>query len=229
MTEAINNTKELPISTRSYFSVYFEKQTYLNVIFLLSSLATGIFMFTYAVTGISISFGMSFTVFGIFIAIIFLLSIPFIMNIYTKYVSVITGEPIIIVENPELRGNFFEKAFSLLKDRGIQVSFIFMIISLPLSIIMFTFVVTMLSISVGFIAALAYPIVYFVFASDGIDSPEINLGSFVWDLPVWSEFTLAFIFVILGIILLTVTLNLINSIVYSYVNNLNYSLNKIYK
>ena len=209
-------------NNRSLFSVYRDIQTYKNIVFLLSLLIIDIFLFTYVVTGISLSFGLVVTVIGIVVAFAFLRSIPYLMNGYSKYTTKMTGIQVIGIGSPQTEGNLFGKTFSLLKNKKILKSMGFMIFGLFLSIFIFTLVITILSISIGFIAAISYPLVKYILGLSDIDiSLGVNIDWFQWEFPVWSEYVLSVGIFIIGFMLLTFALNLINALVQSYVEMIN--------
>ena len=209
-------------NNRSLFSVYRDIQTYKNIIFLLSLLIIDIFLFTYVVTGISLSIGLAVTVIGIVVAFAFLRSIPYLMNGYSKYTTKMTGIQVIGIGSPQTEGNLFGKTLSLLKNKKILKSMGFMIFGLFLSIFIFTLVITILSISIGFIAAISYPLVKYILGLSDIDiSLGVNIDWFQWEFPVWSEYVLSVGIFIIGFMLLTFALNLINALVQSYVEMIN--------
>lgn len=222
MNAELNEDTTDQMSARSLLSVYREKQTYKNIIFLLSLLIIDIFLFTYVVTGISLSIGLAVTVIGIVVAFAFLRSIPYIMNAYSKYTTVMTGMQVIGIGTPITEGNLFGKTLSLLKNKKITKSMVFMIFGLFLSIFIFTLVMTVLSISIGLISAITYPLVKYILGLSDIDiSLGVNITWFEYDFPVWSEYVLSIGIFIIGFIMLTFALNLINALVQSYVDMIN--------
>jgi hypothetical protein len=144
------------------------------------------------------------------------------MNAYSKYTTVMTGMQVIGIGTPITEGNLFGKTLSLLKNKKITKSMVFMIFGLFLSIFIFTLVMTVLSISIGLISAITYPLVKYILGLSDIDiSLGVNITWFEYDFPVWSEYVLSIGIFIIGFIMLTFALNLINALVQSYVDMIN--------
>ena len=181
-----------------FFGVFADPKAWGGLVFMLISLVTGIIYFTWAVTGLSLSLGVMVLIIGIPVAIIFLLSFRGIAFLEGRLVEALLGERM------PRRASFTDSSLSwgerlkiLLTGKATWLSIIYMILMLPLGIIYFTVMVTLISISLGLIVS---PILAYVF--------NLPIGSFingdvVWQLPDY----LTPLFSVLGVFLGTATLH----------------------
>lgn len=149
-----------------FFGVIADRHTWGAFFYLLFSLGTGIFYFTWAVTGISLSIGFMVLVIGIPFTGLFLLSIRSIAVFEGRLIEWMLGyrmprHPIIDVS----RKGLWEQFKSWLSDGYTWSAMGFFVLMLPLGIIYFTLMVTFMSISLAFMAS---PVAYFIFHHDPI-------------------------------------------------------------
>ncbi|WP_133499819.1 sensor domain-containing protein [Cognatilysobacter terrigena] len=181
-----------------FFGVAAEPRTYAALFYMLLSLATGIFYFTWVVTGLSMSAGLAVLIIGIPFVILFFGSVRVLSLVEGRLVEVMLGErmprrPTYVAKD----GTLLERIRELFVDPRTWGSMLYMLLMLPLGIIYFTVAVTLLSIAAGFIAA---PVLALFAWAGWAPFDEFTIsGVNYWGLP--------FVFVG-GIVLLFATLHL---------------------
>jgi uncharacterized membrane protein len=162
-----------------FFGVLGDIRTYGALLYMLLSLATGIFYFTWATTGLSLSAGLIVLIVGLPFVTAFLLSARGIALIEGRIIEGVLGErmPRHVV--------FFRKDLgwwggfkALIGDRTTWSAILYMILQLPLGIIYFTVMITLISVS---LALVAMPILHYVF-----DYPFVQTDHHMYYLPGWS-------------------------------------------
>jgi len=181
-----------------FFGVYADPRAWGGLVFMLISLATGTLYFSWAVTGLSTSLGVMVLIIGIPVAILFLLSFRGIAFLEGRLVEALLGERM------PRRASFtdsslpwMERLKLLLTGKSTWLSWIYMILMLPIGIIYFTVMVTLISLSLGLVAA---PIAGIFF---NIPVMMIDNADFYWELPTYLTPLLA----VLGVALATSTLH----------------------
>lgn len=184
-----------------FFGIFADPRAWGALMYMLFALVTGIVYFTWTVTGISTGLGMIFLIIGIPIIILFLYSIQGIAFIEGRIVEALLGERMPRRSRyTNTNVTIWERIKNLLKDRTTWIGMLYMVIQLPLGIIYFTFVVTLIATSIGFIFA---PIAQLI-----LNVNMINIDGYWYGPPDW---TLPLI-IIGGMLLLTVTMHLIKAI-----------------
>jgi uncharacterized membrane protein len=195
-----------------FFGVAADPHTYSALFYMLLSLATGIFYFTWAVTGISLSVSL----------VVLIIGFPFIVLFFgsVRVLSLVEGrlvESMLGVRMPR-RPAFSTRGMSIWKRIGAMFSdprswsaLFYMLMMLPLGIIYFTLAVTMLSISLALAGA---PLIRLVGDLSGLhsscDAAEWICGPVMW-LNSWPG---TFVLCIIGILLLFVTLHMARGLGY---------------
>ncbi|MEQ1511281.1 MAG: sensor domain-containing protein [Lysobacteraceae bacterium] len=137
-----------------FFGVIAEPRTYAALFYMLLSLATGIFYFTWVVTGISLSAGLAVLIIGIPFAILFLGSTRMFSLLEGRIVEVMLGERMPRRPLYSSRGKpWLTRIGEMFSDPRTWTTLLYMVLMLPLGIIYFTLAVTLLSVSLSFIAA----------------------------------------------------------------------------
>ncbi len=192
-TSASTNGKVYP----GFFGVFADPRAWGGLVYMLISLATGTLYFSWAVTGLSTSLGVIVLIIGIPVAILFLLSFRGIAFLEGRLVEALLGERM------PRRASFtdsslpwMERLKLLLTGKSTWLSWIYMILMLPLGIIYFTVMVTLISISLALIAS---PILSIVFNIPVVTNPNGN-----WYMPEYLTPLLA----ILGVGLATAAMHL---------------------
>jgi uncharacterized membrane protein len=185
-----------------FFGVAADPHTYGALFYMLLSLATGIFYFTWVVTGASLSISLLILIVGIPLLLLFLLSVRLLSLVEGRIVEVLLGErmprrPLYTQRNKRLLARIGD----MFTDGGTWTAMLYMLLMLPLGIVYFTVVVTLLSVSLAFIAA---PLGLFFPPSFDVTFVHWNVTEQApWLLPVIS---------VIGIVLLFATLHLARGI-----------------
>jgi len=185
-----------------FFGVALEPRTYAALFYMLLSLATGIFYFTWVVTGASLSAGLSVLIIGIPFVILFFGSVRVLALVEGRLVEVMLGErmprrPLYASTSATLMGRIAE----MFTDPRTWATMLYMLLMLPLGIVYFTLAVTLLSVSLAFI-----------FAPVAVLLDAIGLLSFSSTLEISAEpYQMPFLF-LGGVLLLFGTLHLARGI-----------------
>ncbi len=187
-----------------FFGVAADPHTYGALFYLLLSLVTGIFYFTWAVTGLSLSAGLSILIIGIPFFLLFLGSVRGLSLLEGRIVETMLG-----VRMPRRPPYPAQQGLPLLKRVGAMftdghtwTTLFYMLLMLPLGIIYFTIAVTLLSVSLAFIGS---PFV----KAFGFNVINMDVDGFSYYGPDWAG-TLALCFV--GVVLLFASLHLVRGI-----------------
>lgn len=188
-----------------FFGVAADPRTWGAMFYMLLALATGIFYFVWAVTGVSLSAGFSVLIIGIPFIVLFLGTVRALSLIEGRIVEAMLG-----VRMPRRPPYPAQSAQSLMKRIGTMFSdartwttLLYMILMLPLGIVYFTLTVTLMAVSIAFIGA---PVAYIF--DDVSDHITINWGAGA-HVPGWGD---VFLLCIIGIVLLFVTLHLVRAL-----------------
>jgi hypothetical protein len=182
---------------KRFFGVYDDPKAWGALLYMLTSMITGIVYFTWAVTGLSLSLSFAIFVFGLLFAVFFTVSLRGLALLEGRIVEGLLG-----VRMPR-RPLFFQKGigwFERLKDnltdKHTWLSLLYFLLQLPLGVIYFTLIVTLFSVSIALMAA---PVVQSI-----TDFPIISIGSLMYYIPTWS----VPLFLLLGFLIWTVTMHL---------------------
>lgn len=159
-----------------FFGVVAEPRTYAALFYMLLSLATGIFYFTWVVAGASMSAGFAVLIIGIPFVILFFGSVRVLSLVEGRLVEVMLGER--MPRRPLYSGRgkpWMERIKDMFVDPRTWGTLLYFLLMLPLGITYFTVAVTLLSVSVAFVAT---PFVVWF----GDVATDMRLGS--WGIPV---------------------------------------------
>lgn len=145
-------------SNRSWFSRFFgviaEPRTYASLFYMLLALATGVFYFTWVVTGISLSGGLAVLIIGIPFVILYFGSVRVLSLVEGRIVEVMLGERMPRRPLYSTRGKpLLERIKELFTDPRTWATQLYFLLMLPLGIAYFTVAVTGLATSLGLIVA----------------------------------------------------------------------------
>jgi uncharacterized membrane protein len=186
-----------------FFGVAADPRTYASLFYMVFALATGIFYFTWVVTGLSLSIGLSVLIVGIPFVILFFGSIRLLSLVEGRLVEVMLGErmprrPLYADRSKPLMARIGE----MFKDPRTWSSMLYMALMLPLGVFYFTLAVTALSVSLSFIAA--PPMVWFGFAEMnadfdgwalfGMQDGVVGTSAGYWSLPLLFALGVALLF-----------------------------------
>ena len=198
-TASANGTSPAAKTYPGFFGVYADPKAWGGLLYMLISLITGTLYFSWAVTGLSTSLSLMILILGIPITILFLLSFRGIAFLEGRLVEALLGERM------PRRASFtdsslpwLERLKLLLTGKATWLSWLYMILMLPLGVIYFSAIVTLVSLS---LALLISPILAYVF--------HLPIGTFVdgeviWHLPEY----LTPLYSILGVGIATTTMHI---------------------
>lgn len=158
--------KERKGFVKSFFGVVIDPITWGSFFYLMISLATGIFYFTWVVTGLSLSAGLLVLIIGLPFLAIFILSVRGIGLVEGRVVEALLGVRM-PRRQPYSRRNIslWERYKAIITDRHTWFTVVYMIIMLPLGTFYFSFFITLIVLSLS-----------------GIAIPVLQLG---YDIPVF--------------------------------------------
>ncbi|HTY81176.1 MAG TPA: sensor domain-containing protein [Dehalococcoidales bacterium] len=182
-----------------FIGIYAEPRMWGSLLYLIFSLATGIIYFTWAVTGISVSVSLLVLIVGLPIAGLFLLSVRGIALLEGRLVEALLGvrmprRPLFSRKDT----GWWQKFKGMLASGYTWTALVYMILQLPLGVIYFTVVVTLIGVSLSLITS---PIWYAVFNAPFI----VVYGGYGYYMAPWATILL----VIGGLLLLTGTMHLV--------------------
>ena len=161
------------------FGVFADPYAYGALIYMLLSMATGIFYFTWVVTGLSLTAGLALLIIGIPFAIVFFASVRGLALVEGRLVEGMLGERMPRRPAYAMRdATLMARVGAIFSDPRTWSTLLYQLLMLPLGIFYFTVAVTALTLSLS-VAAL--PLVELITGRgvllwDGIE----------WHLPLWS-------------------------------------------
>ncbi len=190
-----------------FFGVAADSRTWGALFYMLLALATGIFYFTWAVTGVSLSMGLSVLIIGIPFAILFLATVRALSLLEGRIVETMLG--VRMPRRPPYPSNagksLGQRVGAIFTDVHTWTTLFYMVLMLPLGILYFTLTITLLSISLAFIGT---PVLKALSVEDVI---YLNCG-----IPHWlcddNYWPLAVLTCIAGILLLFATLHMVRGL-----------------
>lgn len=188
-----------------FFGVALDPRAYAALFYMVLALATGIFYFTWVVTGLSLSAGFAILIIGIPFIILFFATVRALSFVEGKIVEAMLG--VRMPRRPQAmarEGSIWQRIGAMFTDPRTWSTLFYMLLMLPLGIIYFCIVTIGTSFALGLVAA---PFVALFsdfesgiqFANDGIN---------IWSAPAWS---LPILFVC-GVLLLFVMLHVARGI-----------------
>ena len=197
-----------------FFGVAADPRAYAALFYMVLALATGIFYFTWVVTGLSVSLGLSITIVGIPLLILFFGSVRVLSLVEGRIVEVMLGERMPRRPLYSQRGKpWLEWIKEMFTDPRTWGTFLYMLLMLPLGVAYFTLAVTLVSVA---LSAIAVPLLVWtgwadtsvsvdgwqiLYVGDGVLSTSVE----PWGLPL---------LLVAGIVLLFVLLHLARGIGY---------------
>lgn len=158
-----------------FFDVLTVPRAYSTLLYLLLSMATGILGFTFVVTGLSLSLGLSILVIGLPVALAFLLGVRLLALGEIHLLRALVADdgspaPAVVPGGP----GWLARLTSLLKDRRTWTSLLYFLVHLPLGILAFTVLVSLLAVG---LSLLAVPVAAVLQAGGAFDG---DLGGLAW-------------------------------------------------
>ncbi len=185
-----------------FFGVALDPHTYGALFYMLLSLATGVFYFTWVVTGLSLSLSLLILIVGIPILLLFLGSVRVLSLVEGRIVETMLGER--MPRRPaytDRSQSWQQRIGSMFTDGRTWLTMLYFVLMLPLGVIYSTLAATLLGMSLGLIFA---PLAALIRGEQmGIWIDGVNVGNALWAWPV---------LIAVGLLLLFVTLHLARGI-----------------
>ncbi|MFT3756911.1 MAG: sensor domain-containing protein [Pseudoxanthomonas sp.] len=183
-----------------FFGVAADPRTYAALFYMLLALATGTFYFTWVVTGVSLSAGLLILIVGIPLLLLFLMSVRLLSLVEGRIVEVLLGERMprrpLYTQRDKPWATRLKELFT---DGRTWTAMLYFLLMLPLGTAYFTIAVTLLSLSLAFVAAPLSLVLPFTF--------DIGYWHVASDAPL-----LLPLMSVLGVLLLFATLHLARAI-----------------
>ncbi len=137
-----------------FFGVAADPRAYAALFYMLLSLATGIFYFTWAVTGLSLSAGLSILIFGIVFAVLFFGTVRVLALVEGRIIEVMLGvrmprRPPYVLRHQ----GWGARVKALFTDPRSWSTLLYMVLMLPLGIVYFTIATVGIALSLGLLFA----------------------------------------------------------------------------
>jgi uncharacterized membrane protein len=144
-----------------FFNVVSDPRTYGALLYMLLSLATGIFYFTWSVTGLSLTLGFAVLIIGIPFALLFIASVRVLAHVEGRIVEALLGVrmPRRLPSGPSADEGIWTKIKEAFTDIRTWSSLFYMLLMLPLGIAYFVIGVVGLALSLGVTAGSIYSLV----------------------------------------------------------------------
>ncbi|HEY6893521.1 MAG TPA: sensor domain-containing protein [Rhodanobacteraceae bacterium] len=156
MQQALRPPPQPPRKTAMgrFFGVAADPRAYAALFYMLLSLATGIFYFVWAVTGLSLSFGLSILIFGIAFAVLFFGTVRVLSLVEGRIIEVMLGERMPRRPVYAERGKpVMTRIKEMFTDPRTWSTLLYMVLMLPLGIVYFTIAVTGITLSLACMVA----------------------------------------------------------------------------
>ena len=189
-----------------FFGIVSDPRAYAALLYMLLSGVTGTLYFTWAVTGLSLSLGLSLTIIGIAFFILFMATVRVISLVEGRVVEVMLGERMPRrPAYPAASNGILDRIGQLFTDPRTWGTLLYLVLMLPLGLIYFTVAATLLTVGVTLAGT---PVIAL------LSSGTIVLGSVSGDelgvlaIPVFAAMST------MGILLLFTTLHLARGVAY---------------
>lgn len=163
---------------KTFFGVFTDPLTWGSFFYLMLSLATGIFYFTWVVTGLSLSGGLLVLIIGLPFLAIFILTVRGIGLIEGRIVEALLGVRM-PRRQPFTRRNvsLWERYKAIITDKQTWFTVVYMAIMMPLGTIYFSVFITLIALS---LSGIAIPILQL-----GYDIPVVYVNGIRYFLQGW--------------------------------------------
>lgn len=165
-----------------FFGVYADARAWGALLYMLIAFVTGVFYFSWAVTGLATSLAFALFIFGLPFALLFFLSLRGLSLLEGRIVEALLGvrmprRPLFTQSNLK----WLDRLRELALDRHTWFSLLYMVIQFLLGTIYFTLFVTVLSFSLSF---LAIPVMQEVLGMGAIMNDGIRYSFPTWSYPL---------------------------------------------
>lgn len=143
--------QETPERRYGFFNVVSDPRAYGALVYMLLSLATGVFYFTWAVTGLSLTVGLFILIIGIPFALLFVGSVRVLGHVEGRIIEALLGVrmPRRLPAETAADKTLFVRIKDALSDVRTWSTMFYLLLMLPLGIVYFTVAVTGVSLSLG--------------------------------------------------------------------------------
>lgn len=180
-----------------FFGVLADPLAYSSLFYMILSLATGIFYFTWVITGLSLSLSLCILIIGVPFAVLFVSTVRALALMEGRLIETMLGERMPRRPLYADRGRpFGARVKAMFTDPRTWSTMLYMIVKLPIGILYFTMATIGLSLS---LAIALSPITYALFGFGLVNVNNWHLGP-----PLWTEPLM----LILGVLVLCATLHL---------------------
>lgn len=183
------------------FGVFADGRAYGALLYMLLSLVTGTFYFTWAVTGLSLTIGLAALIIGIPFVIVFFASVRGLSLVEGRLVEVMLGER--MPRRPAYTNrtqSLTARIVGMFSDPRTWSTLLYQLLMLPLGIVYFTIAVTALALSLAVAVA---PI-----AQAWSGGGAIWIGATEYFIPLW----LSPVTIVLGVLMLLLTMHMARGI-----------------
>lgn len=156
-----------------FFGVATDPRAYAALFYMLLSLATGVFYFTWVVTGLSLSLGLSVLIIGLVVPIVFFGTVRVLALVEGRIVEVMLGER--MPRRPlyaDRERPLLQRIGAMFTDPRTWSTLLYMLLMLPLGVAYFTIAVTGIATSIALVAA---PVIL-VLSSLGVVDGDFYIG-----------------------------------------------------
>lgn len=190
-----------------FFGVAADPRTYGALFYMVLALATGIFYFTWAVTGLSLSAGLSVLIVGLPFIVLFFGSVRVLSLVEGRIVEAMLGARMPRRPPYPTQGkSLMQRIGAMFTDPRTWTTLLYMLLMLPLGILYFTVAVVLVSLSVGFIGAPVAWALGMTGLSDLFVQHQVTIDlGFGPHEPGWGD---AIVLCLVGVLLLFATLHL---------------------
>jgi VIT1/CCC1 family predicted Fe2+/Mn2+ transporter len=184
-----------------FFGVYTDARAWGALLYMLIAFITGVFYFSWAVTGISVSVSFLIFIFGLLFALLFLLSVRGLALLEGRLVEALLGvrmprRPLFSHQGMK----WLDRLKALLTDKATWLMLVYMFTQFVLGIAYFVLIVTVLSFSLSFIAI---PFLQEILDQGAISNNGVQYFIPTWTYPLW---------ILAGILLWTAFMNIARGI-----------------
>ena len=184
-----------------FIGVYADARAWGALLYMLIAFVTGVFYFSWAVTGISVSISFAIFIFGLPVALLFFLSVRGLALVEGRLVEALLGirmprRPLFSHQDMK----WFDRLKALVSDKHTWLMLVYMFAQFVLGLAYFVLIVMVLSISLSFIAL--------PFLQEYVHQGVVEMNGIRYVLPMW----VYPLFVLTGILLWTIFMNIVRSI-----------------
>jgi len=185
-----------------FFGVYLDPRAWGALLYMFIAFVTGVFYFTWAVTGVSLSVSFLLFIFGFPLALLFLLSVRGLALLEGRLVEALLGvrmprRPLFSHQGMK----WLDRLKTLVTDRATWLMLVYMVAQFVLGTVYFVVIVTVLSVSLSF---MAIPILQTVFHEGAVMiSDGVRYTFPAWTYPLW---------VLGGFLLWTIFMNIVRGV-----------------